>query len=238
MGRTNTFRLLALVSAAAWGIGSAAMAQDVPADAAPSDTADAEVAPEGDDTPAASSGDAEQEEAISREFLRELRTAEARAHALKERVFRSKATLQLLRELVVQGSSSGAALRITHDDKLGRAYQIESIQYFLDGKSIYAWADPDGQSTPPDDVIIRDQAISPGEHALQVSLVVRGDGGGFFEYLDDYRFKLESNYAFEVPGGELTDLTVRAMAKGGVKKRFVERPTVVYEERREQMQSE
>ena len=52
-------------------------------------------ASEGDDEPAPIQ--------ITGEFRRELRTVEGEVNHLKERVFRSKATLQLLKELVIEG---------------------------------------------------------------------------------------------------------------------------------------
>ena len=42
------------------------------------------------------------------DFNRELLNVEEQVDGLKERVFRSKATLQLLKEIVIQGASTGA----------------------------------------------------------------------------------------------------------------------------------
>ena len=58
------------------------------------------------------------------DFNRELLTIEEQVNSPKERVFRSKATLQLLKEIVVQGTSSGSRSSITHVNKLGRSYTI------------------------------------------------------------------------------------------------------------------
>jgi hypothetical protein len=170
--------------------------------------------------------------------LRELRTVEESVHSLKERVFRSKATLQLLRELVIEGAMMGSGVAIWHVNDLTRAYQIESAQYFLDGKSIYAWTEQDTDAKLPRELEIRDQSASPGRHTLQVTMVLRGNGGGVFAYLDDYRFKVQSSFAFEVEEGTMTTVRVRALTRGGVRKAFVERPTIVYEQRTEQYEAE
>lgn len=192
-------------------------AMDVPAEAA---------APEA--APSTATKDAQ--------YTRELRAIEQRVHGLKEKVFQSKANLELLRELVIEGAASGAVLRITHVDDLARAYQVEGIDYFLDGRSVYSWSEASSEPMP-DGIQIRDAAIGPGQHALQVSLIVRGNAD-VLSYLEDYRVTVESSYAFEVGGGTVADLTVRVVSKGGVRKRFVERPTVVYEERRESVRVE
>ena len=57
------------------------------------------------------------------DFNRALRTVEEDVHALKEQVFRSKATLQLLQEIVVQGSASGARSTIWHEKQSERSTQ-------------------------------------------------------------------------------------------------------------------
>jgi hypothetical protein len=170
-------------------------------------------------------------------MMRELRSAEEEVHALKERVFRSKATLQLLRELAVEGAHSAAELRVTHVEALPRAFEIDSIQYFLDGKTIWSWAAGEGSGEVPAELLVRDQPIAAGQHNLQVAMTVRGEGRGVFEYLDDYRLKVESSYPFQIEGGTVTDLTVKVVVKGGVQKKFTERPTVVYEERHEQLET-
>jgi hypothetical protein len=168
---------------------------------------------------------------------RDLHTVEESVHNLKERVFRSKATLQLLRELVIESATMGSGVSIWHVNDLPKAYVLESIQYFLDGRSVYAWSNPDGTKEVPQEVQIRDQTVSPGSHTVQVTMVLRGNGG-MFGYVQQYEFKVQSSYAFEVEDGRLTTLRVRAVSQGGVRRAFVDRPTIVYEERAEALQTE
>ena len=72
---------------------------------------------------------------------RELRTVEEQVSDLKERVFRSKATLELLKELVLDAAASGSRVVLWHINELGAGYSVESVQYFLDGKSVYSRVD-------------------------------------------------------------------------------------------------
>lgn len=171
---------------------------------------------------------------LSAEYLRELRSAEERVHDLKQRVFQSKATLQLLKELVVEGAGRGAALRIRHEHALKKVYDVLEIRYYLDGKSIYRWNAADGGEVP-DGVEIRDATIAPGAHALQVVMRVKANGRKVFAYVDDMQADIESSYTLDIEGGAAIDLTVTATQKGGIRKSFMERPTLVYEERREKM---
>ena len=68
------------------------------------------------------------------DFQTELLGIEEDVNAMKKNVFSAKATLNLLRELVVQGSSTGSKATIWQVNDLGRSYVIESVSYVLDGK--------------------------------------------------------------------------------------------------------
>ncbi len=181
----------------------------------------AEIGPEG----------APEAPAAPHDHTRELRTVEEDVKQLKERVFRSKATLQLLKEIVIEGSGLGARVRLWHVNKMGAAYQLESVQYFLDGRSVFARsADVDGDLAALREVEIHAQTLPPGTHNLQVQMVLRGNGFGVFSYLRSYSFKVQSNYQFKVEDGEVTTLRVVANERSGFARSFVDRPGVQYVE--------
>jgi len=161
---------------------------------------------------------------------RELYTVEQEVNLLKERVFRSKATLQLLKELVIEGATIGAQVSIWHVNKMGPAYRIESIQYFLDGKAIYNETNTDSGLNQLKEVELHQQTLPPGTHNLQVNLFLRGNGLGIFSYLSAYSFRVQSSYTFEVDEGKMTTIRVVTDEKGGPLKPFVERPDVEYED--------
>lgn len=186
------------------------------------------------DTAAPDEAEAEDPSALDGGYVRDLLAVEGSVHGLKEDVFRTKATLQLLRELVMEGATLGSGVSIWHVNDLAKAYELESIQYFLDGKSIWVWTSTDGDKAPRE-TEIRDQSVTPGNHTLQVNMTLRGAG---LPYLRKYRFTVESNYAFEVVEGRLTTLEVRAVTRGGASRAFVDRPTILYEARSEQIVAE
>ena len=104
-----------------WATGSA---EEVP-DTASEDTSD-DIDPVGSEASVESdsmtSEPPDSEEILSSEvpdYDAELLRVEAEVQDLKERVFRSKATLALLREIMIQGSSSGAHATIWHVNRLG-----------------------------------------------------------------------------------------------------------------------
>jgi hypothetical protein len=78
------------------------------------------------DAPASTANNAEQA-ALNRELL----SVEEEVDALKERVFRSKATLQLLKEVVMEGAGTGGKATIWHVNKLSQGFRLESLQYAI-----------------------------------------------------------------------------------------------------------
>ncbi len=163
------------------------------------------------------------------EFDRELLTIEQQVDVLKERVFRSKATLQLLKEIVIQGSSTGARATVWHVNKLSAGFRLESVQYLLDGQSKFSKADPAGSLDQSREFKIHDGAVPPGNHNLSVDLKIRPTGGGIFTYARDYEINVRSNYAFAAEMGKTC--TVRAVVsdRGGAVNSFEERAKVDFE---------
>jgi hypothetical protein len=173
-------------------------------------------------------------EVESADLGRELRSVEEEVNRLKERVFRSKATLQLLKELVTEGSTVGARLNIWHVNQLGGGYSMESVQYFVDGRNIFGKVDPSGTLDTMRELKVFEQAIPPGEHNLRVQMVLRGKGYKIFSYLRDYQFRVQSNYSFSIEDGKLTLIRVVANTRGGLRN-FAERPDIRFEPRVESL---
>jgi hypothetical protein len=169
------------------------------------------------------------EEQAAVEFNKRLLTVEEDVNSLKERVFRSKATLQLLREIVIQGSSSGSRAVLWHVNTLGPTYTIESISYYLDGQSVYAKADPTGSLDAAEELKVWEGAIPPGNHNLTVNLVLRGNGFGVFKYVEGYTFRVQSSYAFVADDGHISNVRVIVDERKGIARSFVERPNVEYD---------
>ncbi|MBN2800133.1 MAG: hypothetical protein JXX28_13390 [Deltaproteobacteria bacterium] len=181
---------------------------------------------------------AAEERRLKGDFNRELRTVEQDVNRLKEKVFRSKATLQLLKELVIEGATLGSRVILWHVNKMGPAYRTESIQYFLDGKNVYNKLDPSGHLGDVREVKLHDQAVPPGKHNLQIHMVLRGYGLGVFSYLKTYSFKVQSAYEFNVEDGKVTIVRTIANERPGIWRPFEDRPTVQYEEKVEDLREE
>lgn len=162
-------------------------------------------------------------------YNKELRSVEEQVQGLKERVFRSKATLQLLREIVVQGSSTGSRAAVWHVNKLGSAYTVESVAYYMDGQGKFSKADASGELDEKREFKVFDGAVPPGNHQITVNMRLRGSGFGIFSYVKEYSFNVQSSTTFAAEEGK--SCTVRAVAneRKGIGRSFTERPSVVFE---------
>jgi len=163
------------------------------------------------------------------DFNRELLNVEEQVDGLKERVFRSKATLQLLKEIVIQGASTGARATVWHVNRLGTGFKLESVTYLLDGQSKFSKTDPNGSLNETREFKISEGAIPPGSHNLSVGFKIRPTGFGIFSYVRNYEIDVRSNYAFEAELGK--SCTVRSVLtdKGGAASSFDERARVDFE---------
>ena len=167
--------------------------------------------------------------ATGTDYHLELLSLEEDVNSLKERVFRSKATLQLLKEIVIEGSTTGSRATIWHVNKLGGSYKVVSITYLLDGQSVYSRGDEDGALSDSREVKIWEGALPPGSHNITVSAVLTGNGFGVFNYVENYNFNVRSSYAFEAEDEHHASVRVVLDERSGIGRSFIERPQVTYE---------
>lgn len=218
---TSTFRVLALVGTALW---APAFAQQGPgAVATPQPTSSTTAAP----APAPASPQAQ---TADEAFNTRVRTLEEQVVDLKEKVFRSKARLQVLQETVLGGDlSTGARAVLVHRNEMGDSFVLESVAYALDGAPIFTRTDENGDLAGRPELEIFNGRIVPGQHQVAVRLVYRGHGYGLFSYLEGYRFKVQSSYTFNAEPGKVTTVRVVGFEKGGLTTDLQDRPAVRYD---------
>ena len=163
------------------------------------------------------------------EFKSELLSIEEEVNSMKKNVFSAKATLNLLRELVVQGSSTGSRATIWHVNELGKTYVVESISYVLDGNSEFVKTDVSGEMNEKSEIMVFEGGIPPGKHTLSVEMRLRGNGYGLFNYVDQYGFNVQSSTSFNSEEGQNCTVRVVAQKKSGISFSFYERPNIVFQ---------
>jgi hypothetical protein len=162
-------------------------------------------------------------------FDRELRTVEEGVGQLKERVFSSRATLEMLKELVIEGVATGSRVSIVHVNNVGGAYSIESMQYWIDQRSVFSKSDPSGGLDELTETEVYQGNVKPGTHTIQVALGLRGKGYKVFSYLRAWQFKLQDSHEFIVEEGFTKTVKVIAGARSGFQ-RYQDRPSLEYVE--------
>jgi hypothetical protein len=164
-----------------------------------------------------------------RDFNTELLQIEEEVNSMKKNVFQAKATLNLLRELVVQGSSAGSRATIWHVNDLGRTYVVESVSYILDGNSEFVKTDVSGEMNSLEEMMVFEGGIPTGKHTLSVEMRLRGNGYGLFSYVDKYGFNVQSSTVFSSEEGQSCTVRVIAEKKSGLSYSFYERPNIVFQ---------
>jgi len=152
-----------------------------------------------------------------------LRRLEQRVQALKERAWRAKARVGMLKEAVL-GGGVGARAGIKHINKMGNSYRLTKLVYALDGAQIFARSDPSGALHSNKSFDVLSGPIAPGSHTISVLAMYRGHGYGVFKYLKKYKFTVRSSHTFTASEGKGTDIRVIAFERGGVTTPLEKRP--------------
>jgi hypothetical protein len=159
-----------------------------------------------------------------------VRTLEERVSDLKEKIFRTKARLMNLQEMVIGGDiTTGAKAVLVHRNEMGSSFYLESASYALDGAPIYTKVDVDGDLEKREEFEIFNGRIVPGNHQISVMLVYRGHGYGLFSYLEGYKFKVQSSYTFNAEPGKVNTIKVVGFERGGFTAELKDRPAVRYD---------
>jgi hypothetical protein len=154
-----------------------------------------------------------------------LRSLEQRVQALKERAWRAKARVGMLKEAVL-GGGIGARASIVHLNKMGSKFRLIRLVYALDGSQIFTRSDDSGKLHDNKRFEVLTGPISPGSHTLSVVAIYRGHGYGVFRYLNKYKFTVKSSHTFTVDEGKGTSITVKGFEKGGATTPMEKRPAI------------
>jgi hypothetical protein len=162
-------------------------------------------------------------------YVVQLKELEQRVNELKERIFRSKARLNLLKETVLHGVIAGSRAIIKHKNDMGSSFRLIKVVYAVDGAKIYSKADDSGGLNEKREFEVFNGSIVPGNHTISVQMVFRGHGYGIFSYLRGYKFTVRSSHTFTAAEGRQNVITVKAYEKGNITTELKDRPAVKFE---------
>ena len=156
-----------------------------------------------------------------------LRELEEKVVTLKEKVFRSKTRLLLLKERLLNDVIAEAKVVVFHENDMGSNFKPVQVLYHLDGEKIY-FQDNSELLDKKASLEIYNQNMTPGNHVLAVEMVYRGDST-VFAYLKDYEFKLRSSYTFYATKGKITTVRAIGYQKGDITYDLRERPSITFD---------
>ena len=157
-----------------------------------------------------------------------LRQLEQRVQALKERAWRAKARVEMLKEAVL-GGGVGSRAGIWHVNKMGNSYRLIQLVYALDGTTIFTRKDDTGALHDMKNIDVLSGPVTPGSHTLSVLAIYRGHGYGVFKYLKKYKFTVRSSHTFTVEEGKSLSLKVVGFEKGGATTPLEQRPALDFQ---------
>jgi len=157
-----------------------------------------------------------------------LRQLEQRVQALKERAWRAKARVEMLKEAVL-GGGIGARAGITHINKMGTSYRLVQLIYALDGTTIFTRKDETGAMHELKSFDVLSGPVTPGSHTLSVLAIYRGHGYGVFKYLKKYKFTVKSSHTFTVDEGKGLTIKVIGFERGGTTTPLEDRPALDFQ---------
>lgn len=229
MTRLHSCSLAAALTVLFLGLGLGGVAYAQPADgdpAAPAEGGDDTVPAEGEGQEGEATPDAAgatEPAATDIPVNLRLRRLEMRVQALKERAWRAKARVGMLKEAVL-GGGVGARAGIWHINKMGNSYRLIKLVYALDGAQIFTRNDPSGALHAEKRFDVLTGPIAPGSHTLSVLAIYRGHGYGVFKYLKKYKYTVRSSHTFTASEGKGTEIKVVAFERGGVTTPLEKRP--------------
>lgn len=148
---------------------------------------------------------------------------------LKDRVFRSKARLSLLRETVLRGVLSGSRVILAHRNLMGAGFRLVRVVYRLDGAQIFARTDETGSLDAEDEIVVFDGNLSEGPHELELELSYTGHGYGVFSYLTEYTFESKSSHAFTAPEDGAVKVVSVGYEEGNITTEMADRPNISWQ---------
>jgi hypothetical protein len=151
---------------------------------------------------------------------------QAEVNDLKDRIFRSKARLAVLKETVLHGVVAGSRIIVAHRNLMSSQFKLVKLVYLLDGAQIYAKSDESGALDSEDELIVFDGNLPVGQHQVTIQLEYKGVGFGIFSYLNGYTFDARSSHSFAAPQNGALKLLSVGFERGNLTTEMKDRPAV------------
>ena len=136
-------------------------------------------------------------------------------------------TIDLLGEQAEPEQTNGAVpVRVYVRNEMSNRFRLVSARVVLDGTEV-VHENASGKKELERSFSALETPIKAGSHALTATLIYEGRNAGPFNYLDNYRYKVQTSYPFELAAGEdPAAIHIVAHEKQGANLRLENRPVV------------
>jgi hypothetical protein len=156
-----------------------------------------------------------------------LREMEEDVVRLKEKIYKTKVRLNLLKERILANVVAEAWAVITHVDDMGSEWTLTEVLYHLDGKKLFYKNNRKGFLEKNPSIEVFRGNVVPGNHIMTVEMTYSG-AGSLFTYLKGYKFKITSKYTFYASRGRIVKLEVIGYERGGPTYTLEEKPGIKF----------
>jgi len=159
----------------------------------------------------------------------DIKTLQEKIESIKSKVLDSKSKLIEVTKENMDKAEPVSYLSVQHVNDMSTRFNIIRLMYVLDGKNVYSGYDlyKENKNTYP----IYNSFIAPGHHEVVVEAVYAGNAEGLFDYLNDYRIRVQKRYAFVVPDGKKMVVSSTSYEKGRIFTPFKDRPDINFEQK-------
>lgn len=159
----------------------------------------------------------------------DLKVLQEKIESIKSKVRDSKSKLIEVTKDSMYKEEPISYLSIQHINDMSSRFNILRLTYILDGKNVYSGYDlyKSSSNTYP----VFNSFVAPGHHEVIVEAVYAGNAEGLFDYLKDYRARVQRRYAFVVPDGKKMIVSGTSYEKGRIFTPFKDRPEISFEQK-------
>jgi len=146
---------------------------------------------------------------------------------MRDKVLDSKSRLMEVSKQDLATDVPLSYISISHKNKMSSRFHIMSLKYTLDGKNIYSFYESGDHERK--DYSVYSSFLAPGHHEVLVEAVVSGSASGVFEYLKDYKIKVQDRFAFVVPDKKKIMISGISYETGTIFTSFKDRPSIKFD---------
>lgn len=146
---------------------------------------------------------------------------------MRDKVLDSKSRLMEVSKQDLATEAPLSYISIAHRNRMSSRFHIMSLKYILDGKNIYSFYE--SGEIERKDYSVYSSFLAPGHHEVLVEAVVSGSASGVFEYLKDYKIKVQDRFTFVVPDKKKITISGISYENGSIFTSFKDRPAIKFE---------